>query len=320
MDAASRGVDDLLRGVVGLVEAAFPRRVRAYYLTGSYADATAVEASDLDLTVVFRGRFLAGEAARFRELRVHCQALCPVELGLHPSSEELLPQDDVLHLTTVARLVHGEDVRGGLTVPDVAEYTRLVTRAPARFLAELRGLPRVVFPLAYPDAAGEFYGYDRDGTTKELVLATMWAATCLVALEAGQYVARKGDAPGQYRRHVGDAWTPFVEEVYGRCRTAWRYRIPADAADRRALRDLCGRTLAFENHYLAAYRAYLLAHLRQERDDGRLFAAERLAQVVYPDAEVQSRLRAARPGARDGALGQATERALREIKAVRRSG
>jgi len=106
-------VDDLLRGVVGLVEAAFPRRVRAYYLTGSYADATAVEASDLDLTVVFRGRFLAGEEARFRELRAHCQALCPVELGLHPSSEELLPQDDVLHLTTVARLVHGEDVRGG---------------------------------------------------------------------------------------------------------------------------------------------------------------------------------------------------------------
>ena len=51
------------------------------------------------------------------------------------------------------------------------------------------------------------------------------------------------------------------------------------------LRDLCRKTLAFENHYLALYRDYLLELLRGDEPARRLFAAGRLKDVVYPDQE-----------------------------------
>jgi len=51
------------------------------------------------------------------------------------------------------------------------------------------------------------------------------------------------------------------------------------------LRELCKRTLAFENHYLSIYREYLLAQLRREDEDSRLFAVKRLGETIYADEE-----------------------------------
>jgi hypothetical protein len=50
--------------------------------------------------------------------------------------------------------------------------------------------------------------------------------------------------------------------------------------------------LAFENHYLAIYRDYLLEQLRGDDPGRQLFAAERLRDVVYPDQELRSALNA----------------------------
>jgi len=46
-------IDTMLRGAVGIFEAAFPDRVRGYYLFGSHMDGSAVGISDLDIFVVF---------------------------------------------------------------------------------------------------------------------------------------------------------------------------------------------------------------------------------------------------------------------------
>ena len=50
---ASDRADRALRQVIGVFEAAFPGRVRAYYMDGSFADGTGLATSDVDLTVVF---------------------------------------------------------------------------------------------------------------------------------------------------------------------------------------------------------------------------------------------------------------------------
>jgi len=42
-------IDDIIRGLIGIFEAAFPDRIRAYYLAGSYADGSAVPLSDIDI-------------------------------------------------------------------------------------------------------------------------------------------------------------------------------------------------------------------------------------------------------------------------------
>lgn len=42
----NRQVDDILRGIVGLFEMAFPNRIRGYYLCGSYIDGSAIPCED----------------------------------------------------------------------------------------------------------------------------------------------------------------------------------------------------------------------------------------------------------------------------------
>ena len=147
-------------------------------------------------------------------------------------------------------------------------------------------------PLGYPDPRGEFYGYDcravrlPDGgearSTRNLIRTTGWAATALVAHRAGRYVARKRDCHAIYRETIGDEWGDLLADIYTQCRAEWNYLIPDDAADRRRLRAICERTLAFENHFLAIYRRYLLAELRGA-DDVNTRHALWLLNATYAD-------------------------------------
>jgi hypothetical protein len=44
--------------------------------------------------------------------------------------------------------------------------------------------------------------------------------------------------------------------------------------------------LAYANHYLVHYKAYLLDELQQSDPDIQHFALKRLQQIVYPDSDV----------------------------------
>jgi len=50
-------VDDTLREIVGAFAEAFPERIRACYLVGSYANRSAVALSDLDIRLILSGDF-----------------------------------------------------------------------------------------------------------------------------------------------------------------------------------------------------------------------------------------------------------------------
>jgi hypothetical protein len=96
-----------------------------------------------------------------------------------------------------------------------------------------------------------------------------------------------------YRESIGDKWTDLIEKTYARCRNEWAYRLPRSPADRALLRDLCRRTLDFENDYLRRYRRYLLAELRHGDERARVTAIDRLNEVRYPDGQTAAALRAA---------------------------
>lgn len=286
-------VDDYLAGLIGIFEVAFPDRVRAYYLAGSFATADAITSSDIDIQVIFKGAFTAGEAERVTQLRDSCQRISAFQLDLPVRCEAqyLSGAEDPLALKTATLLLHGTDIRDQLVVPPLERYAQLITEAPRHTLARLRNCPIIRSPLDYPDPAGEFYGYDIGGRTQHFVVAMGWAATAIIVLDAGQYVARKRDWLDMYRQHIAGAWVPFLSTVYERCRNHWDYAIPVDAAGRAALRALCRQALDFENHYLARYRAYLLDQLAGGDPSGQALALERLAQVIYPDAEVAAAIR-----------------------------
>src|SRR5262249_51939215 len=76
-------VDALLREIVARFETAFPGRVRGYYVTGSYSDASSVATSDLDLDIVLKGAFEGDdERERARNLCAALQARTEIELDL----------------------------------------------------------------------------------------------------------------------------------------------------------------------------------------------------------------------------------------------
>jgi len=306
--SGDRRIDQVLRGVVGVCEATFPGRVRAYYLLGSYSNGSAVPTSDLDMGLLIADRYRDGtEEDRAIRLCQDCEAISGMLLELWVLSEERLEQPDrfgtALQLRFSSQFLYGEDVRGRLLVQADDRYVRWAMHVPIYGLLGERGQPAaLIYPLDYPDPAGEFYGYDRlalagaggadEPGTKLLVAVVGRIAAALVALRTGRYVDSKRESVELYRTHIADEWTDVVEQVYAICRNRWGYRVPADPVDRGLLCDLCRRALAFENHFLVVYRAYLLALLQGPDRGQRLSALETLRHVIYPMPDVTTSVQA----------------------------
>jgi len=298
-------VDDIVRGLVGIYEAVFPGRVRGYYLTGSHAEGDATALSDLDLCVVLKGDFAdAEEAQRARRLNqvFYTARLTPIRLDIPARAESALSPLDRVLLKLASRVVYGEDICDDIALPDLPSYRRATTRMAvqnARIVLrgrDLRGPETLIFPLDYPDRHEEFHGYTQkripfwyppsiERGLKELVTTVGRMATALIALLAGRYVPQRRDSVHLYRECIGDGWTEYVAAIYELGKGRWGYLLPEDEADRRALRDLCRWTLAFENHFLSTFRTYLLAELRGKDDTGKSFAAQQLGEVLYPGDE-----------------------------------
>jgi len=263
------------------------------------------------------------EAARARRLWHACSQLSAVQCDLLPFSERHLFTEGHFRLKSASILIYGEDVRERMPSLSLDTYLRVYAHAPAACMSQvLRRTDTLVHPLHYPDPFGSFYGYDyhdaRMGenggrSIKGWVNAVCWIATIIVAFQSGRMIGTKAESVRAYRECVGDHWTAFVEAVYANGKTVWGYRVPDDPVERTLLRDLCQKTLAFENHSLALYRAYLLQQLRKADEKCVRFAVERFDTVHYLDAEVTDALHEiAASGPAD--LHDATRQTLRHIE------
>ena len=265
-------LDTLLQHVITIFELVFPRRIRAYYLTGSSMDGTAaylsgdpLNSSDIDLTVVFRDVVQPDEQERFRQCRFACAGLSqlhPDQLDAMPLSETELFQHGHLTLKVASQLFYGEDIRDAIPLPSLNEHMRAAIRLSKDHMAEMRHLEpaQLTLPLTYPDSAGQFYGYDYSEPeyggqpgTRMLVGSIAWGATALVALHAGQFAGTKRDAINLYKTCINDRWSQLVEAVYAKCKLRWGYTIPRSKGERQELRALCEQVIEFENHCLASY-------------------------------------------------------------------
>jgi hypothetical protein len=265
-------VNEILCGLVEICELLFPGRIRAYYLTGSSLDGTAVRlpgdslnSSDIDVTVVFKGTLGEGEAARFKRCRAACEALSGLGLDQLDASavgERTLTQEGSLTLRGPSLLLGGEDIRHQVPLPRLDEHIRRAVRTSTDIMATLRGVPATAIapPLAYPDPAGECYGYDFGDPaygghrgTRLLVDGLCWGATAVLAIKAACYATSKREAVRLYQELIADEWGTLVEQVYQRCKGEWRYALPPTSDSRHQLRHLCQRVLAFENHLLETY-------------------------------------------------------------------
>jgi predicted nucleotidyltransferase len=287
----------IAQSIVAAFTQQFPRRVRACYLLGSAADGSELRTSDLDLTLIFAGVFATPEErdAAMR-LITSLSSHAPVELDIEIADEQTLASGLDPNLKFAATLLYGEDIRADLPLIPIADWTRDRMHSSWWRVARLFERPRIITPpLAYPEPAREFLGYTRRGvlledgrivpSTRDLIRLVGWAATALLALDCGVYVARKRDAHRLYHEHIGGPWDTLILDVYETLRTRWAYLIPDDQQDRAILRAICERTLEFERYFLARYRPYVLAELRAEGDRA-LAACEvlRRAPLAEPEA------------------------------------
>lgn len=290
-------VDAVLRDVVAAYERAFPGRVRGYYALGSFADATAIATSDLDITIVFKDSASADERASAQLLGADCARRSPIELDVEIEDERTLAHGASPTFKLGSALITGEDIRDRLPLVSLTEWTRDRMHSSWWRVARLFARPAVItLPLDYPEAADEFRGYTRrtvrlaNGqeapSTRDLIRLTSWAATGLLALQCGSFVSRKSEVHRLYREQIGGDSALLIAEMYTLCRARWGYLIPGDPDERDRLRDICDRTLAFERSFVSIYRDYLLSELRGSDAEGERFAAEAMRHAPLRDDAV----------------------------------
>ncbi len=317
-------VDEILCSAIHIFETVFPERIRGYYLVGSLADGTAIPTSDIDMKIVFKDRF------RDETERKKAEATCydvfvrdsPFASDVTTRDEETVFGSSSLRLVIKAGslLIFGEDIRDNLALPSINQHIwDTMFRASVFCFAE-RIRPNLEFqgfPLAYPDASDEFYGYTYQQQTTVFHSCVCAIATAIITSQAKTYVFRKSDCLPLYEQNINDEWTPLVRDVYEICRGQWEYRIPETEADRQLFASLCRQTLTYENRFLELYRNYLLRELKQEADSRKLQAAKRLGEIIYPDAEVVEALKIFESHYGDE-LRQVTRETLRKIDRARR--
>ena len=306
-------VNELLADMVQEYEAAFPNRVRSYYLLGSYADGCAVVGSDIDAYILFKEMFLSSkEAIQAHQLASVCIKRSILRLDAHAIDEQALPNYQSIMRVALKQnsiLLFGEDTRASMMLPSRAAYTRDVTDGVIEFLQYLHRSKTFTYPISYPDPNGTYYGYDnmtklsydvaalyyppdKANNTyyaiRELVECACRMASALLAFTTDSLVSTKRGSVKTYNSEIHDEWSPFLTAMFEKGKMQWMYGLPEREEERAELRELCGQMLAFENYYLQHYRTYLLSLLASEDQQNVQFALQRLETVHYDDDEMNT--------------------------------
>ncbi len=256
-------VDASLLRVVQRLKERFGEGIRSYYLTGSYADGTAVKFSDVDLVVVAKNLTDSPDIQRGINLSAPSWPVFEkTVISTYQLTDPLFGQI-LVHLKGTGKLLYGDSIMDQITLPPIEEYQRQTIDECRRGIAMLRDAETTSLPLSYPSPHEDFYGYVRirrprwyppmtPTGTKELAAVVSKSATALVALK-GEYVLSRIRAVELYTMRVADEWTEFIRDVHVSCRETWGYRVPEDEHDRAHLRELCGRMLGFETHCLKVF-------------------------------------------------------------------
>jgi hypothetical protein len=303
-------IDQIIQGVIGVFELIFPDRLLGCYLQGSCADGQITALSDIDMAIVFHGELTETENTLFEETLRACYQISARRLDIGAFGERTLlhadqiqfPHDDLvaIYATSIKRIsrhIYGRDIRSQIPTVPITLFTRCLMHFPFPILASHRGhAATLTVPFRHPDPSDPFYGYTqrklRDSnrsmqpSTKRLVHSTLFITTALVAFLAHRHAGSGREAVRLYRQHIGDQWGTFLDELTSCCQHQWGYRVPEAVHDQRKLRDLCEQGLAFVNHFLAHYRAFLLTELRQPDPVIQQFALERLQRIIYPESAV----------------------------------
>ena len=186
-------VEQTLEGLVELFEKVFPRRIRGYFLEGSYANRTALTTSDVDLIILFKGSFIdKAEREKAEQVARDYDAAVELELDIDFWDEKGIADGVPPSLKLGSRVLFGEPFVNSLPLVSLEEWGRERMHAAYWLMTKVFNRPDyVLYPVGYPKPDAEFYGYTErkiglaDGrevySTRDFIRVMGWAATALVA-------------------------------------------------------------------------------------------------------------------------------------------
>ena len=265
------------------------------------------------------------ELATFRQVNQSAALMSPVRLDCDSVTPERFTHGIPAGLKT-ALVVYGENVFTNMPLESVERALRRGISNAFHSLFVLRQRDKsLIYPLHYPDPAGEYYGYEKWGTylgertfgpgVRSRVTSVTLMASCCVMLHARQRVASKRESVSAYQRHVGDKWTDFVRQIYTQCKEAWLYQLPQSAEARQKLHDLCGSMLGFENRFLIRCRELVLRDLMDPDRSIQEMALYRLKRIAYPGEDFEAALTTLKTGA-DSGLAQRADTVLSKLQPI----
>ena len=293
-------IDQALAGLVGLFETIFPERIYGYFLEGSYADQTALKSSDIDLVILFKEDFLnPDERPRAERIATHIDQFSKVNFDLDFLALNEIKDGVPPTLKLGSQRLYGEPLPADFPLISVEDWGRERMHAAYWLINRVFGRPdQVTPPLHYPDPTDRFYGYANrtvrlpDGeqarSTRNLIRVVGWCGTALVAHLGGEIVPRKKLCHLYHRQVINDQWSPFLENVYTKCRTDWHYLIPTPEQERNELAEICRTALAFENYFLTVYKGFLLSELASGNESAIQKAISIQNELPLQDSDIVS--------------------------------
>lgn len=296
-------INKVLQGIISIFEAMFPGKIRSYYVVGSYAYGYAVPGSDIDMWIIFRESVGDDDLHQARSLRRACQLMAPVNLDIDiiagpPYNIQPYWANISTQVKTGGLLLYGEDIQADIPMIPIDDYARYLMHFAALRVVSLRNSPPLLrYPIDYPRQDDRFYGYvparvDAEGAKAELstrgMIGCMTNMTnALVAFKGRSYVQNKAHCFTLHKECINDEWSDFLIEAFTKCNTLWKYRVPEDPEAQVELSALCRKMLDYENHFLAAYREFLLAELSMSQEQAtNLLIVDILEMLDMSDQEI----------------------------------
>lgn len=275
-------VDGQLQGFIALCELQFPKRIKGYFLAGSYLDGTAVPSSDLDILTVFSKTASEQELETFWRMHYQINLLSPATLGAAPISESTLAKGVLAYMKS-AKLFYGEDIiRDAPLVTNELASQRLIAGG-LKLLKRFHGAKEPLsLPLPFPSTNAPYYGFnfsstvtpDGEKSAKRMVnlVARMTAARLVLA--TGIQPKSKRDSIMQYKEKVGGSWANFAEDIYLVLNQEQHYLMPKTQEEKGYLEHLCQQMLEFENNFLEEVKPLILAALHSNNESEKAWGLE----------------------------------------------
>ena len=246
----SRPVPRDALAVLASYRQSFPVGNATWYLTGSHADGSAIDISDIDLFCL-ADPLPTSLYTWARSIQEPYGSRIDISL-LHPSSLNNVLSANAIPMIRSGRLILGPDVRDTLPALNLRAYQETVGWKFGSNVSHFHPTGAVQGP---PDPRDEFLGFV--GPAKQWTGLETWThdVVVLVGSAATAMAAARGQVAGTRRegllrlRNVRgfEKWADVCTEAVGLLRDQWRYRVPHEARERHRLRSVCERLCDLEN-------------------------------------------------------------------------